>query len=146
MSGLDHIAVRVEHTPTGNARAILNQVAALLADLAAGGSGGSIDLSRGAPLSAADRDLLDRVLGHGEVSAQVDSLGPTRIHESAIPGVWRTTHMNSDEQVLAELIEVTRCPELLMTPAEDLPEATARLHARLTESECDETTGDDHGD
>ncbi len=129
MSGLAGIAVKAVEE-TGNAGAILHQIAALLENLLHGGVGGTIDL-RGLPLRSCDYQALDAALGHGEVTAEIDALGPTKIRETAIHGVWRVTHCNAAGEVVAELVEVAGVPALLAAPPDDMREGLAVLRARL---------------
>lgn len=134
MSKLEHIGIKVIPLTggNGNARAVLREVENLLERLIGAGEAGSIDLG-GLPLTPEDYDLLEEALGEGEVHAEVHSLGPTRIHETGIPGVWWVTHYNDDDEVMAEFIEVTYCPEILLTPDEDVQEGLEALRARLFE-------------
>jgi HupH hydrogenase expression protein len=105
---------------------VLAELLALLSSLAAGGSGGTIDLpSRGmTPDEAAE--LRER-LGRGEVAASITALGETRVHETAYAGVWWLSHRNAEGAVISETIEVTDCPELLRSPREDIAESVVRL-------------------
>lgn len=131
MNGLKDIGVKVV-SGTGNAHAVLREVEERLQKLVEQGEEGSIDLS-GLPLTPEDYDLLEETLGEGEVVAEVHSLGPSRIHETGIPGVWWVTHYNSDDEVLAEFIEVAWCPEILLTPEDDAKDGLEALRARLFE-------------
>lgn len=111
---------------------ILQELQAMLERLIKTGEPSSIDIRR-TPLAPRDRSRLKRVLGRGEVNATVDSLGPTHIQETAVPGIWHVTHCNQDGKTVGELVEVTACPELLGTPAEDLSLGLTRLRARLAQ-------------
>jgi hydrogenase-1 operon protein HyaF len=133
MSGLGDIGIAVQE-PGGdaNARAVLREIETLLERLLASGEGGSIDLG-GLPLSGADYELLEATLGHGEVSAVIDSLGPTDVIETAIPGVWWLTHCNAAEEVMAEFIEVGWCPQIVLAAQEDVRDGLQRLRSALKE-------------
>ena len=85
-----------------------------------------------------DYEQLERILGDGEVNVTIDSLGPSTIRETAIPGIWWTTHRNADDEILTELIEVTELPDLLKTPQEDIVEAPARLQKILQQLASDD--------
>lgn len=111
---------------------VLHELQAMLERLIETGEPSSIDLRR-TPLSPEDHETLDRVLGRGEVSATVNALGPTHIQETAVAGIWRVTHGNQDGKTLGEIVEVTTCPELLGTPAQELPSGLTRLRARLAQ-------------
>jgi len=136
VKGLDDIGVKVVTDPDheggpGNAPAILREIEQYLERLVATGEAGAIDL-RSLPLAPGDHQRLLDALGEGEVSAEVQALGPTRVRETAVRGVWWITHYNDYEQVIAEFIEVTTLPEILETPAEDLRDGLERLRAQLT--------------
>lgn len=133
MSTLEHIGITVEHQSDGNGRAVLREIEQRLALLLAKGEESSIDLSR-LPFGPGDHALLVKTLGEGDVSAEVNSHGPTQVRETAIPGVWWVTHLNADDEVMAEFIEVTRCPAIVLTPQDDLQDGVEALRARLRDS------------
>ncbi|WP_026224838.1 hydrogenase expression/formation C-terminal domain-containing protein [Methyloversatilis thermotolerans] len=76
-----------------------------------------------AGLAPADLQLINQVMGEGEVSAQVRSDdGGVRVavQESVFAGVWRVVTRDGD-RVVADAIEVGAIPEALRrAPAEDL--------------------------
>jgi hydrogenase-1 operon protein HyaF len=62
-------------------------------------------------LSGPDRELVDQVLGEGEVSAQVTGEGGTLgIQESVFAGVWRLLGKDRDGAVFADRVEVGEVP------------------------------------
>lgn len=113
--------------------AILYELAGMLEVLIDKGRGNAIDL-RGLPLAPGEYAQLRATLGAGEVSAEVNALGPTRIRETAIHGVWWVTHYNAQDQILAEFLEVTVVPQLLKTESDDIREGLDLLHERLASS------------
>jgi hydrogenase-1 operon protein HyaF len=117
-------------TSAGNVMAIVSEIEALLGALVVTGCGGSIDL-RGMPLSPGEYETLADFLGEGEVSADIDALGPTRVRETGVPGVWWVQHRNSSDQVTAELIEVTYLPEILRTDPADARAGLERLRDKM---------------
>lgn len=131
MSALADINVKVQ-TAGGdaNAHAVLRELESLLQRLLAAGEEASIDL-RSLPLTPEDYELLDASLGKGEVSAEIDSLGVTQIDETGISGIWWVTHYNAEDEVMAEFLEVTWCPEILLTTQEDVSDGLERLRACL---------------
>jgi len=144
MPGLEEIGVKVVPMQAdGNARALLNEIASLLQDLLNTGEGGSIDLAR-IPLTEEDYDLLDDVLGEGEVHASIETLGASEVVETGVAGVWWITHYNADDEVMAEFIEVSYCPEILLAPREDVQEGLEALQARLLEERLNHK-GNNHG-
>ena len=137
MSRLDEIAVTVispgQDSPGGgNAVAILHEIENMLVQLLESGLEQSIDL-RSLPMAPGDREVLQQALGKGEVSASVDALGPSLISETAIAGVWWVTHRNSNNEVMADFIEVSHCPEILRTHSEDISDGLEKLRTRLTQ-------------
>ena len=132
MSGLSEIGIRSAEGETGNALPLLHEIALLLERLTRDGASGSIDLGS-LPMLPGDRAILEKTLGQGEVSAEIQALGATRIRETAIHGVWWVTHCNSGDEVVAEFIEVTPIPAILAAPQEDMREGWLRLRAALAE-------------
>jgi hydrogenase-1 operon protein HyaF len=136
MSRLKDIGIKVL-TPEppdrgGYAHAILAELQAMVERLLTLGQEDSIDL-RGLPMGPGDYDRLKEILGQGEVAATVQAMGPTHIYETAYPGIWWVTHHNMDEEVVADLIEVTLQPQILKSHAEDIREGLERLQERLKE-------------
>ncbi|MGI9321852.1 MAG: hydrogenase expression/formation C-terminal domain-containing protein [Thiogranum sp.] len=136
MSGLRSIPVEVETSPQGApaisiAPSILNQITAMLETLISSGQASNIDLQR-EPLSPQDHAKLRDMLGHGELAAELDCLGPTQIMETGVSGVWWVTHYREDRRVVGEFIEVTTCPDMLVTSAQELASGLSRLRSRLS--------------
>lgn len=136
MSGLKSIPVEVETSPQGApavsiAPSILSQITAMLEALISSGQANSIDLQR-EPLEPQDHTKLRDTLGRGELAAELICLGPTQIRETAVSGVWWITHYSEDGRVVGEFIEVTTCPEMLITPAAELASGLSLLRSRLS--------------
>lgn len=139
MSKLQDIPVKVVECDSGlsgNAEALLHEIASLLALLAEQGRTGAIDL-RSLPLTSADRDYLGARLGEGEVRAQVQALGLSEVRETAYRGVWWVRHRDAVGELSAELIEVTPMPEILAADREEIRDALARLKASLAATATD---------
>jgi hydrogenase-1 operon protein HyaF len=136
VSGLDHIGVQVVTALDDGSRsyvpALLREIEALLADLAASGRNGRIDL-RSLPLLPGDDARLATALGDGEVDANIQATGLTRVRETGVAGVWWVAHANADGETVAEFIEVALVPEILKTHPEDVRTGLARLRERLAE-------------
>lgn len=118
---------------TGNALAVLHELEGLLKHLLESDEAGSIDLGR-LPLNEQDYALLYTTLGMGEVEATVSSMGVTLVQEAEIPGIWWVSHQNEAGDTMAEFIEITYCPEILITPVEDVREGLDVLKGRLVEA------------
>ena len=129
MSGLDSIPVHVEGAGafrTENLKPLLKQLEQALLDLSERGQAGVIDLGA-MPFSAQDEEDLRSLLGRGEVTAALAAFGPTLVEETAIPGIWLVEHKDVEERRLTLHIEVTRIPEILVVPAEDIADGLAAL-------------------
>jgi hydrogenase-1 operon protein HyaF len=137
VSGLDAIKVTVEgeSNPGGDALndvPLLHEVRHALGKLAETGENTTIDLSS-LPFGPGDKERFLEVLGQGEVSATIEAMGSTQVKETGFPGVWLVQYFSVADEVLAEHIEVTRCPSLLITPEQDLADAALALQARLAD-------------
>lgn len=64
-------------------------------------------------LDAANRTLVDQVLGEGEVSILFDGATRARIQESVLAGVWRVRHIDQQERLLSDSIEIGEVPALV---------------------------------
>ena len=143
MSGLASIPVSVEPTEVsprawGNSLPILHEVRHGLQRLAESGERTLIDLNA-MPFGPGDEERLFELLGTGEVEATINALGPTRVWETAVPGVWLIDHCNLEGQRLALHIEVASIPDILCTQPQDLRDAISMLDARI-EACADDST------
>lgn len=111
---------------TGNATAVLHEVAEMLVALAERGESGIIDLS-GMPLSSADKDWLSARLGRGEIEISLDLNGTSEVFETTFHGVWWLAHRNEKGVLTGEYIEVNRVPELIPAHPDDIREAAEKL-------------------
>ncbi|MBL8328483.1 MAG: hydrogenase expression/formation protein [Rubrivivax sp.] len=68
-------------------------------------------------LNAADRTLLNQVLGEGEVAAQVLGETSVQVQESVFAGLWRVIHLQGGQPIKDEL-EVGAVPQVLIDIAE----------------------------
>ena len=90
------------------AREAMQWLRAALADFEAGAEPVFADLSA---LSEDCRELVNQVLGEGEVSiTRVGDLR-ARTQESVLAGVWRTLLFDSDDKVVCDLLEVAEVPQ-----------------------------------
>lgn len=131
---LSDIPVVADEGPlSGQGRALLGEVAALLEHLLASGAGGIVDI-RGLPMTPADRLWLLGQLGRGEVEILLDINGRSRIAETAFSGVWWVEHRDDQGRLISEFIEVAFVPELLAAHPDDVAAARDGLRRRLTEN------------
>jgi hydrogenase-1 operon protein HyaF len=110
--------------------AILAELARLLDQLAEKDIPAAIDL-RSLPLSPQDRAELKQALGNGEVEASVNAEGVSTLRETRICGVWWVEHRDAHGELTAELLEVTRVPEILASASDEIAAAAHTLRERL---------------
>ena len=116
----------------GNIRALLAEIAARLEKLDENGETGMIDLNS-LPFSPGEYEQLRQILGQGEVSARIEAIGPSEIIETHYPGVWWVTHYNVEGDIVADMIEIARLPEIIQSQPEDVHAGLERLKAQLNE-------------
>jgi hydrogenase-1 operon protein HyaF len=117
----------------GGVAAILSELATLLERLVHGELSGSIDL-RSLPMSPEDRAELQRVLGEGEVQATVDAQGLSKMRETGVAGIWWVQHFDQQSELIAELLEVSRIPEMLVSATDEMAASARDLRAHITAS------------
>ena len=133
MRSINEIPIHVlspDEMLTGQAEAVLTEVADMLGRLLETGEEGSIDL-RSLPLSPADRDWLDAQLGRGEVEISLEAGGRSILTETAYSGVWKVVHHDPDERVVAELIEVALVPAIVKPAKSDIEKVYNNLQSNL---------------
>lgn len=116
---------------TGNVEPLLHEIRHALDRLSRGGDGSIIDL-QSMPLAPGEEKRIEEALGQGEVSVTIDALGPSTVQETAYPGVWLVTHRNTENAVVARLVEITKIPALVMAQDEDIRAGLARLDQHLS--------------
>ncbi len=141
MATFADIPIRIEQPDAepqqfGHAVPILNEIRHALARLAEQGETTRIDLGA-MPFGPGDEARLMALLGQGEVAAQVDALGPTRIWETRFAGVWVLDYANVDGERIALQIEVDEVPQMLRAPRADMTDSLAALDAALVSAAAD---------
>ena len=129
MKTLRDVRLQVEHE-TGNVVPILHEIAHALRRLIDTGEPTVIDLMS-MPLTPAEGERLEEILGAGEVRVELRALGPSVIQESVFAGVWLITHHNADDEVMTRLVEIARVPDILLAQDADVAAGLARLDERL---------------
>ena len=129
-----HVADRqqTDQPVTANVKAILHEINTMLHELLDSGTIGSIDV-RSLPLLPGEYEALKVILGEGEISVILNSLGQSRIHETALAGVWWITHSDEQGDCQSEFIEVTRLPAIIQSDLADIDIAHAALQQQLQE-------------
>ncbi len=64
-------------------------------------------------LDEASRDLVNQILGEGEVSITCSGATTARTQESVLAGVWRTMYFDADDCVICDLLEVADAPHVV---------------------------------
>lgn len=122
--------VELGDTLTHNVKPLLHEIRHALAKLLDDQETTVIDL-RSLPLAPGEEEKLLNTLGHGEVHASLNALGPTEIVETGYPGVWVVLHYNTDREVIGKFIEVCEIPELLRSQPDDIREGLEQLQSEL---------------
>lgn len=125
MSRIDEIPVQAE-TAHGNVRPVLFEVMHALDRLLEKDMPTTIDLA-GLPFGPGEIDELESLLGEGELVAELNALGLSRIVETACPGVWWIVHRNANNEITGRYLEVTRVPQILCSQDADIGAGRARL-------------------
>jgi hydrogenase-1 operon protein HyaF len=92
------------------AKACLRELLGLLRAYRENGPAGALELSH---LDQANRELVDQVLGEGEVSLVIAGERERQIQESVLAGVWRIRILGADGHLLQDRVEVAAIPSLV---------------------------------
>lgn len=123
------------------ARSVLARARDAARDWVAGTRTIAIDLQG---LSGPDLEILDQVLGQGEVSARVDGPGgTTRIQESVFAGIWRVRRFDPNGVCVSDHLDVGGLPRAVIrasgsgraqpTPPSQIPAGANSAPALLSE-------------
>ncbi len=115
---------------TGNVSPLLNEIQHALQKLLARNESTCIDLNS-LPFSADDEQLLRQHLGRGEISAELNSLGLSRIWETQISGVWWVEHFNTENCKTSQYLEITWIPDILKSQREDVQDSLKKLKINI---------------
>ncbi len=129
-------SARIESPPAsgglgGGVAAVLFELVGLLERLARGEAGATLDL-RSLPINPQERADLQAALGEGEVTATVTAEGLSSIRETHTPGLWWIEHRDRHGDLIAELLEVTRVPEILASATDEIGAGARALRERIT--------------
>ncbi len=134
MNSINDITVRVEESvcETGNLQFILAEIHHALEQLNEYQQQHSIDL-KAMPFAPGEEEKLLQLLGHGEVKVELNTLGKSTIYETAMSGVWKVTHFNTEGNVVAKLIEITTIPNIICSPQEALQSSIESMKRLIKE-------------
>lgn len=134
-AGLSDIPVKVENggngTVGGGLVAILREITEMLERLSRYDDTAAIDL-RSLPFSPDDYRRLREFLGTGEVEITLNVDGTSRVRETGYPGVWWVEHRSPEDELLAELLEITNIPDIIVTDSDEIARSADRLRDRLS--------------
>lgn len=116
---------------TGNLAPLLSEIREALRVYLDAGTPTTIDLLA-MPFGPGDEAALLRTLGTGEVSAELQALGCSRIWESRFGGVWLVEHANQLGERMALQVEIADVPVLLRSQPEDMRAALEGLDEHLS--------------
>jgi hydrogenase-1 operon protein HyaF len=106
------------------AREAMDWLRSALADYEPDGEPQMANISR---LDEANRDLVNQILGDGEVSAKFEGVVRARMQESVLAGIWRTFYLDENERITHDLLEVGDVPYLVRMPVSADPDPLGRL-------------------
>jgi len=129
-SALHQIKIQSAMGPTLNVQPVLHEIRHALRNLLENGETHIIDL-RSIPLAPGEEDRILESLGHGELHARLDALGPSEIIETQYAGVWLVTHYNQSDSIIGRFIEITVLPDILKSQRQDMLHALERLNTDL---------------
>jgi len=119
--------------------AVFAEVAARLAEVAAGATAPPIELTA-MPLTSEDRADLEQRLGRGEVFATIESAGRSEVWETRFSGVWFVRHYGENDRIASECMEFGAAPAILFSHRADMAAAARRLAAALEPVSARDTT------
>ena len=137
-SVLDSFNIQSSQDLTWNVLPLLHQIKHAMDNLLDNNINEVIDL-RSIPLAPGEENNLLKILGQGEVKAQLNALGPSEILETQFNGVWLITHYNDENEIVSRHIEVTYMPEILLSQSQDIRSACHRLSEKLNETQNEES-------
>jgi hydrogenase-1 operon protein HyaF len=82
-------------------------------------------------LDERNRDLVNQILGEGEVSIIYDGDFRARIQESVLAGVWRAFYLDDEGRVGHDLIEVADVPAIVRLPISNPVPASALFEREM---------------
>lgn len=120
---------------TGMAHSLLHEIARDLSKLYHEGEQSAVDL-RSLPMTEADREELEELLGRGDVHVTLNAAGKSEIWETSFAGIWWVRHFSGDGRIAAETIEITSIPDILMAHPADISVASKRLESELSAAQA----------
>lgn len=79
------------------------------------------------PVTPADLEWLDRMLGTGPVGLFSTGYGKCTVIATGWRHVWRVRYFDGSNRVLLDTLDITRIPEVVVASAEDLADSLRHL-------------------
>ncbi len=114
--------------------ALLHELADHLQALLEHDQAHSIDL-HGLPIDDAGKHRLRDALGQGEVSVTLQTMGESRIYETAYSGVWWVSHYDAEERLISEFLEVAWIPEIIKSQLMDVTQSAKQIKQIINSNE-----------
>lgn len=131
------LPIEIAQPTTGMAQAILSELIDHLPELASSGTQHVIDLTS-LPMTDSDKRELASLLGRGEVSITLSTIGDSQIFETGYSGIWWIKHYTADEKLISELLEITQVPEIIKSHPEDVQASAVALKKLIQPDETGE--------
>jgi len=131
------LPIEIAQPRTGLAQAVLAELSEHLPALVESDTPHVIDLTS-LPMTDSDKRELESLLGKGEVSITVSTIGDSQIFETGFNGIWWVKHYSSDAKLLSELIEITRVPEIIKSHSDDIEQSAIELRNLIASDETGE--------
>lgn len=80
-------------------------------------------------LDADNRELVNQILGEGEVSITCDGVLKAKVQESVLAGVWRTLYFDDQERVAMDLLEVAAVPHIAFAQHDNMRPVNTSVHS-----------------
>ncbi len=114
------------HKADNDAIRVLSRIAPALAAYEVGGPTPKLEIDG---LDRGNRELIDQVLGEGEVGITISGPVEARINESVLTGIWRIKTLDEAGREATDHIEIADIPDVVRRAAiegtsEDLPIGT----------------------
>lgn len=128
------LPVEVAEPRTGMAQAVLSELIEYLQLLADKGQQHVIDLTS-LPMNNTDKRELEKILGQGEVSVTLSTIGDSQIIETGYSGIWWIKHYTAEQQLISELIEVCPIPEIIKSHSDDIRQSADSIKNLIDKDE-----------
>jgi hydrogenase-1 operon protein HyaF len=128
------IPIEINHSSSGMARALFNELAEHLQRLVDHGNEHTVDLFS-LPISEQDKKELEKLLGRGEVEITLTTVGKSLIFETSYNGIWWVRHYAADELLISDFIEVSWIPEIIKSHPSDVALSADRMKKIIHQDE-----------